>query len=138
LEEEEGKIPMTCYRFDLKNSTKLLHIGTAGGWTKASTGYTFQRINEKTKALVEFLKKGQPLNQFSKRDRFWFYDLLFIDVLSKDNANGADLFRRMFQKNKPENIFNFLNEKSTIGQEILIMRSFNVLQFLGALRKRLF
>jgi len=138
LEEEEGKIPMTCYRFDLKNSPKLLHIGTAGGWTKASTGYTFQRINEKTKALVEFLKKGQPLNQFSKRDRFWFYDLLFIDVLSKDNANGADLFRRMFQKNKPENIFKFLNEKSAIGQEILIMRSFNVLQFVGALWKRLF
>tara|TARA_B100001059_G_scaffold73116_1_gene70483 strand:+ start:39377 stop:40510 length:1134 start_codon:yes stop_codon:yes gene_type:complete len=138
VEEEEGKIPMTCYRFDLKNSSKLLHIGTAGGWTKPSTGYTFQRINEKTKELVEFLKKEQPLTQFGKRGRFWFYDLLFIDVLAKDNANGAGLFRRMFQKNSSEVIFKFLDEKSTLRQDFQIMRSFNVVQFVSALWKRLF
>ena len=138
IEEEEGKIPMTCYRFDLKNSPKILHIGTAGGWTKPSTGYTFQRINEKTKELVEFLKKGQPLSRFGKRDRFWFYDLLFIDVLAKDNAHGADLFKRMFKKNSPEVIFRFLDEKSSLWQEFQIMRSFNVRQFVNALWKRIF
>ena len=138
IEEEEGKIPMTCYRFDLKNSSKILHIGTAGGWTKPSTGYAFQRINEKTKELVEFLKKGQPLSQFGKRDRFWFYDLLFIDVLAKDNAHGADLFKRMFKKNSPEVIFRFLDEKSSLWQEFQIMRSFNVRQFVNALWKRIF
>ena len=138
IEEEEGKIPMTCYRFDLKNSSKILHIGTAGGWTKPSTGYTFQRINEKTKELVEFLKKGQPLSRFGKRDRFWFYDLLFIDVLAKDNAHGADLFKRMFKKNSPEVIFRFLDEKSSLWQEFQIMRSFNVRQFVNALWKRIF
>lgn len=138
IEEEEGKIPMSCYRFDLKNSTRLLHIGTAGGWTKPSTGYTFQRINEKTKALVEFLKKGQALTRFDKRDRFWFYDLLFIDVLAKDNAHGSDLFKRMFQKNSPKAIFNFLDERSSLWEEFQIMRSFNVRQFVSALLKRLF
>ncbi len=138
VEEEEGKIPMTCYRFDLKNSSYLLHIGTAGGWTKPSTGYTFQRINQKTRELVEFLKKEQPLSRFGKRDRFWFYDLLFIDVLAKENANGADLFRRMFRKNSSRVIFKFLDEKSSLWQEFQIMRSFNVGQFVGALWKRLF
>ncbi|CAI8188560.1 MAG: Uncharacterised protein [Flavobacteriaceae bacterium] len=138
LEEEEGKIPMTCYRFDLKNSPTLLHIGTAGGWTKPSTGYTFQRINKKTKELVDFLKQNKPLHKFGKRDRFWFYDLLFIDVLAKDNGSGADLFRRMFEKNAPKTIFNFLDEKSSFKEEFQIMRSFNIKQFLGALLKRIF
>jgi lycopene beta-cyclase len=138
LEEEEGKIPMTCYRFDLKNNSKLLHIGTSGGWTKPSTGYTFQRINEKTKELVDFLKKGQPHSQFGKRSRFWFYDLLFVDVLAKDNANGAKLFKKMFEKNSPEVIFQFLDEKSTLWQELQIMRSFDVGQFVRALLRRLF
>ena len=138
LEEEEGKIPMTCYRFDLKNSSNLLHIGTAGGWTKPSTGYTFQRINEKTKELVDFLKKGEPLSRFGKRDRFWFYDLLFIDVLAKNNAQGADLFKRMFEKNSPEVIFRFLDEKSSLWDEFQIMRSFNLKQFISALLKRIF
>lgn len=138
LEEEAGKIPMSCYRFELNNTPTLLHIGTAGGWTKPSTGYTFHRINEKTKTLVEFLKKGQPLSGFGKRNRFWFYDLLFIDVLAKDNAQGADLFRRMFQKNTPEVIFKFLDEKSTLWEEFQIMRSFRVGQFVRALWNRMF
>mgnify|MGYP001470002798 FL=1 len=138
IEEEEGEIPMTCYRFDLKNSSNLLLIGTAGGWTKPSTGYTFQRINEKTKELVGFLKKGQPLSRFGKRDRFWFYDLLFIDVLANDNPHGVDLFKRMFKKNSPEVIFKFLDEKSSLWQEFQIMRSFNVRQFVNALWKRIF
>ena len=138
IEEEEGKIPMTCYRFDSENSAKILHIGTAGGWTKPSTGYTFQRINEKTKELIDFLKKGQPLSRFSRRNRFWYYDLLFIDVLARNNENGAKLFKRMFEKNSPEVIFNFLDEKSSFLQEFQIMRSFDVWQFVNALWKRIF
>jgi hypothetical protein len=58
--------------------------------------------------------------------------------LAKDNAHGADLFKRMFQKNSPETIFQFLDEKSSIVQEFQIMRSFNVRQFVKALWKRLF
>ena len=95
-----------------------MHIGTAGGWTKPSTGFTFQRINEKTKQLVEFLKKGQPMYRFGRRDRFWFYDLLFIDVLSKENPQGADLFKRMFEKNSPEVIFKFLDNNHQNAQTV--------------------
>jgi len=36
---EQGSIPMTTYDFTQHNSARILHIGTAGGWTKASTGY---------------------------------------------------------------------------------------------------
>jgi lycopene beta-cyclase len=32
---------MTCYPLE-KNTQRVLNIGTAGGWTKASTGYTFK------------------------------------------------------------------------------------------------
>ena len=138
VEQEDGNIPMTCYRFDLNNSKNILHIGTAGGWTKPSTGFTFQRINEKTKELVEFLKLKRPLNQFGRKNRFWFYDLLFLDVLAKDNANGADLFKRMFQKNSPKVIFKFLDEKSSYWEEFQIMRSFKVGKFVRALIKRIF
>ena len=138
IEEEQGNIPMTCFRFDLGNTKNILLIGTAGGWTKPSTGYTFQRINNKTKDLVEFLKHNRPLKQFGRKNRFWFYDLLFLDVLSKDNANGADLFKSLFQKNSPKVIFKFLDEKSNYWQEFQIMRSFNVSQFVKALFKRFF
>ncbi len=76
-EVEQGAIPMTSYRFWKQNSSHVLYIGTAGGWTKASTGYTFSSANKKTKELVEFLKSNSKLKKFRQKNRFWFYDLLF-------------------------------------------------------------
>ena len=44
---EYGTIPMTTYPF-YKNSTKnITKIGTAGGWVKASTGYSFKNCEKK-------------------------------------------------------------------------------------------
>ena len=42
IKKEQGNIPMTVFPFWKSNSKNVLHIGTAGGWTKASTGYTFK------------------------------------------------------------------------------------------------
>lgn len=135
---EQGSIPMTAYPFDQHNSAHLMYIGTAGGWTKASTGFTFKKSHEKIKRLVQFLKKEQPLNQFQQRNKFNFYDMLFLDVLAKYNGEGSQLFSRMFQRNTPQRIFKFLDEKTSYGQEIRLMISFPVGRFVKALFKRLF
>lgn len=135
---EKGSIPMTAYNFDQHNSAHLMHIGTAGGWTKASTGFTFQKSQEKINELIEFLKKGKALNKFPQRNKFNFYDMLFLDVLAKYNAEGSKLFSRMFQRNTPQRIFHFLDEKTSYKQEVLLMSSFPVGQFVKALFKRIF
>lgn len=135
---EKGSIPMTAYNFDQHNSAHLLHIGTAGGWTKASTGFTFQKSQEKIKALITFLQKDLPLDQFKHRNKFNFYDLLFLDVLAKYNGEGSLLFSRMFQRNTPQRIFQFLDEKTNYLQELLLMSSFPIGRFVRALFKRIF
>jgi lycopene beta-cyclase len=135
---EKGSIPMTAYNFDQHNSAHLIHIGTAGGWTKASTGFTFQKSQEKINALIEFLKKGKALNQFPQRNKFNFYDMLFLDVLAKYNGEGSELFSGMFQRNTPQRIFQFLDEKTNYIQEVLLMSSFPVGRFVKALFKRIF
>ena len=53
-EKEIGSIPMTSFKFEALNSKNILNIGTAGGWTKASTGYTFNNASKKTKSLISF------------------------------------------------------------------------------------
>ena len=135
---EKGSIPMTAYHFDQHNSAHLMHIGTAGGWTKASTGFTFQKSNEKIKALIAFLKQDKPLHQFKQRNKYNFYDLLFLDVLAQHNGEGSQLFSRMFQRNTPQRIFQFLDEKTNYRQEILLMSSFPIGRFLRALFNRIF
>ena len=140
-EKEQGNIPMTCFPFEKLNCRSLLHIGTAGGWTKASTGYTFMNTRRNIERLIPFLKTDAGLNTFTIKSRFRFYDLLFLDVLNRYNAHGSRLFTRMFKKNPPVRIFRFLDEKTNFIEELKIMASFSFTQkiwFLKALFKRIF
>ncbi len=73
-----------------------------------------------------------------QKNRFWFYDLLFLDVLNRHNEKGYLLFSIMFKKNNPELIFKFLDEKTTFLEELKIMLSFPVGLFISALWKRIF
>jgi lycopene beta-cyclase len=140
-EKEQGNIPMSCYPFNRSNTPSLLHIGTAGGWTKASTGFTFMKTVRQINRLISFLKLERDLTKFHQKSRFWFYDLLFLDVLEKYNDKGSELFIRMFDKNPPLRIFRFLDEKTSFGEELLVLSSFSMKQigwFLSAFFKRVF
>ncbi len=138
LEKEIGSIPMTSFKFEELNSKSILNIGTAGGWTKASTGYTFNNTSKKTKDLLVFLKTENDLTKFSKRTKFWFYDLLFLDVLANNNGKGSTLFTSMFKKVNVQTILTFLDEESTFSQDLKIMSSVSPKLFLSALFHRIF
>jgi lycopene beta-cyclase len=138
IEVEQGSIPMCSYPFWENNSNNVHFIGSAGGWTKASTGFTFKNINRKTTALVNHIAAKKPLRRFAKKNRFWWYDLLFLDILAKYNHMGASLFSGMFRNNSPKQIFRFLDEQSHFLQELMIMRSFPTLLFVKQFFKRLF
>jgi lycopene beta-cyclase len=138
LEKEKGNIPMTCYNFSAKNSENVLYIGVAGGWAKPSTGYTFMNTNRKTKELVAFLKKNKPLSSFSNKDRYWYYDLLLLDILYKDNSKGRRIFESLFKGSSPQLIFKFLDEETNIGEDLKIISSCPRSYFLNALFNRMF
>ncbi|NNC34946.1 MAG: lycopene cyclase [Croceitalea sp.] len=138
LEKEEGNIPMTCFDFNHKNTNHVFHIGIAGGWAKASTGYTFMSTVKKVALLVKHLKKGKPLLDFETKDRFWFYDLLVLDILDKHNHLGSSIFESLFKKRKPQEIFKFLDEETTLLEDIWIMAAPKPWPFIRALFGRKF
>ncbi len=141
IEKEEGVIPMTCYPFEKHNDSRLLFIGTAGGWTKASSGYTFKNIINKTELLVDFLKKENNLKKFNSKSRFNFYDLVLIDVLFNYNHLGHEIFSSLFKNNTPNKVFKFLDETTNFLDELKIMYSFPwsiKILFIKALLKNLF
>ena len=137
-EVEKGNIPMTCYDFNEHNSKYVFHIGLAGGWAKASTGYTFKSTTKKVKKLISALKSEEPLSSFSKKTRFWFYDLLLLDILHRNNNLGRSIFESLFKKRSPQLIFKFLDEETSILEEIQIVKAPKPLPFIKALIKRLF
>jgi len=135
-EIEQGVIPMTSYKFWEQNSKNILHIGTVGGWTKASTGYTFKNTSKKTIQLIAFLKAENDFTNFRKKTRFWWYDLLLIDVLSSHNHLGSKLFSTLFKRNSLKNVFRFLDEETIFIEDLRIMLSMPPLRFIIALFRR--
>lgn len=115
-----------------------MHIGSTGGWTKASTGYTFKNASKLSKRLVNFLQKDAPLNTFYKVNRFWFYDLLLLDILAKTNKKGGGIFAAMFRKGKAAPVFRFLDEETSLWGDLKVIWSCPKGLFIKALLGRLF
>ncbi|NGY36774.1 lycopene cyclase [Flavobacterium sp. XN-5] len=135
IEKEQGSIPMTCYPFWKKTTKRVLNIGTAGGWTKASTGYTFKKADKRSTQLVAFLQEEKDLRQFHKKSKFWFYDLLLLDILDRNNELGASIFSAMFEKGNPSVIFKFLDEETTYFEDLQVILKCPKLLFIKALAR---
>ena len=133
VEKEFGVIPMTDRPFPAR-SGRILHIGTAGGNTKASTGYTFQFIQKQAAAIVHSLEKtGDPFRiPFKQGRRFSWYDSVLLHILTHHKLEGHDVFRMLFQRNEPSSIFRFLDNDSTIPGEAKLMNTLPMLPFLKA------
>ena len=93
---------------------------------------------KKTKELIMFLKQESYLFAFNIKSKFWFYDLIFLDVLANNNEEGAALFASMFKKADVKTIFKFLDEESTRLEDLKIILSVPPKRFIQAFLKRLF
>lgn len=138
IEKEKGNIPMTCYPFWKHNSKNIVNIGSAGGWTKASTGYTFKNASKKSKALVQFLKSESDFTKFHKKDKFWFYDLLLLDILGSKNELGSKIFSSMFKSGNSTVIFKFLDEETSFSEDLQVIWRCPKMLFIKALFGRIF
>lgn len=137
-EKEEGVIPMSSYPFWKKNTEHILHVGTAGGWSRASTGFTFKNILKNTTKAVDYIKKEKTFKDFHKANKHWFYDLLLLDVLERDNSLGASIFAMLFRRNKIDKIFKFLDGETSFVEDVSIMIKMPKLKFIRALFNRIF
>ncbi len=137
-EKERGSIPMTCYHFWKNNSQNIIHIGTAGGWSKASTGFTFKNTTKKTIQLIAYLKEGKPLQTFHKINKFWFYDLLLLDILHEKNYLGSTIFGQLFKRTSVEKILKFLDEETSFKEDLFIMLKMPPANFIRAIFRRIF
>lgn len=122
-EEEFGVIPMTDYPFDAP-ARRIIPMGTAGGATKASSGYTFRYIQKQTAGLVRQIEKtGVPAGTtafFQKR--FRWYDATLLNILSKGTMEGHQIFTRLFQRGDPQRVLKFLDNETHLLEELHVMQ----------------
>lgn len=136
LETEFGVIPMTNYKFPGK-SKNIINIGTAGGQTKGSSGYTFSFIQQHSKAVAESLSRAGHPFVASTPKRFQFYDSVLLEVLRQGYRPGNEIFTTLFKKNKPEHVLAFLNNATNLPTEARLISSLPTIPFLKAAMRQL-
>ncbi len=117
---ENGVIPMTNYRFPISDRN-IINIGTAGGLTKASTGYTFRFIQKHCAVIIKRLIQQQhpAVDMHSARHRF--YDSVLLNILASRRMDGASIFSRLFNTNPMQQVFKFLDNETSIAEELRLI-----------------
>jgi len=137
IETESGSIPMTNFPFENYSTKKITKIGTAGGWVKGSTGYSFKHTEKKVAKIIENLKQNKQPSKNLFKQKYKFYDKIFLKVLHDENEKGKWIFEQFYAKNSIETMFRFLDEESSFLEEFKIMKSLFSLAFIKAFFKTL-
>jgi len=130
VSEEQGVIPMTDYPFKRRNGN-IIHLGTAGGDTRGSTGYTFCNVQQTIQAILKaFRETGTP---FFKQEHIGFkdklYDATLLSVLDEGRYPGDQIFTDLFEGTAAKNVFRFLDAQSSLLNDISIMKSLKTIPF---------
>jgi len=115
---EVGAIPL--FHPTISNERNKMNIGTAGGMTRLSTGYTFLNIQEHSKYIRKNIHTIKESKRYEINKKYKFLDEIFLKVLNYHPEKMANIFFDMFN-NSPETIIKFLSNKSTLLQDLFII-----------------
>jgi lycopene beta-cyclase len=130
--KEEGAIPL-FYPSNIYEKNKI-NIGTAGGMTRLSTGYTFLNIQEHSKYIRQNIEKISNTKIFKIGKKYQFLDKIFLRVLEKNPNKMADIFFKMF-KGSPKTVIKFLSNKSNYLEDLSVIIKMPKWIFIKALFK---
>ena len=116
--KEEGAIPL-FYPANFKEKNKI-NIGTAGGMTRLSTGYTFLNIQEHSKYIRKNIDNISNTKIFNISEKYKFLDKIFLRVLKKNPKKMPNIFFSMFYGTSNTAI-KFLSNKSNIFEDLSII-----------------
>ena len=127
---EKGAIPLFYPSFE--NDYKTINIGSAGGMTRLSTGYTFLNIQEHSKYIVKNIDKIKKIKTYSLGKKYQFLDKVFLRVLERNPEKMPKIFFNMFQASSNA-VIKFLSNKSNIFEDINIISKMPKFIFIKAL-----
>ena len=130
--KEEGAIPL-FYPSHNEEKNKI-NIGTAGGMTRLSTGYTFLNIQEHSRYIRENIENISKVKKFQISKKYQFLDDIFLRVIEKNPEMMPDIFFKMF-KSSSKNVIKFLSNKSNLLEDLSIILKMPKWIFIKALFK---
>jgi lycopene beta-cyclase len=111
---EYGAIPMEDRALHQRWGRHVWNLGTVGGMTKPSTGYTFQRIHAQSRHLVSsWATEGTPRALPAPPARYAFADRTLLNILHHHPEHGRPIFEKLFGTSTMDDVLTFLDERSS-------------------------
>jgi lycopene beta-cyclase len=133
IETEKGCIPMSTTKIEPTLLKKVIPIGAKAGAIKPSTGYAFKNMFKHASQICMCLKNGKHPKALPINLKYKFYDRLLLLILSKQPVKGKPIFKALFQKNKALEVMKFLDEKTTLSEDLKILSTLPFAPFLKSL-----
>ena len=132
-EVEDGVIPMTDGPFESRPSPRVVRLGTAGGATRPSTGFTFSAMLRQADQVARALAAGRPpVPAPAYPGRHLWMDAVALRALDRGHVGGVEFFERLFDRNPPERVLRFLDGVTSPAEDLAVMRSSPLLPMTGA------
>lgn len=124
---ETGAIPMTEAPFTRRPSARVLRIGTAGGATRGSTGYTFAAMLRDGHAVAHWVATHRPASDvpinirapYPSRHR-WL-DAVQLQALADGRVNGPDFYTGLFASQPASRVLRFLDGTTSLAEDAKIV-----------------
>jgi lycopene beta-cyclase len=121
---EDGAIPMTDAVPARRAGRHVVRLGTAGGATRASTGYTFAAMQRQAAAIAAALLAGRdPLPPPAYPARHRWMDSVLLTGLDHGYFRGPELLTRLFLRLPPERVLRFLDGRTSPAEDLRVMRT---------------
>jgi len=130
VHQELGKIPMTTASF-AKATPRVIPIGTNSATVKPSSGYAFTRIQQEADQQARNIKNG-IYKAIKPKAKYLAYDRTLLNVLLTKKRSAAHVFSLMFKRNPVVRNLKFLDEETSLLEEISIFMTLPFWPFLKA------
>lgn len=138
---EIGCIPMSNIETGIKDIPGVINLGGRANAIKPSTGYAFKSMHAHAQKIAQSIQQ-LPANvpqsiqgnshlvtqQFPNNippttspSRFKFYDSLLLKILEQQPHWGKPIFEQLFNRVKIPRVMKFLDERTTLIQDVSIL-----------------
>jgi lycopene beta-cyclase len=118
VHKEQGAIPL--FHPTYVEEENKINIGTAGGMTRLSTGYTFTNIQQHSRFIRKNLENIRNVKKFKINKKYIFFDKIFLKVLEKNPKEMPSIFSGLF-RGLTTPIVKFLSGTSNIFEDLIVI-----------------
>lgn len=137
---EKGCIPMSNCEIENEAIDDVILLGAKNYTVKPSTGYAFKNMYQRASEVANSLDQSIaiPKNtsyQDTKTGRYAFYDSLLLTILKDKPQKGKNIFQALFNKTDILLVLKFLDQKTTLKEDIHLFAKLPWAPFIQALFK---